>query len=98
VTAAGLIRVTTFHARAGQQGHLVAAAEGNATAARQATGCLSAEVCLHPDEPDVVLVVSRWESAAALREFLDWHEGVAHGAVSPHASGRPQSVHYPAAR
>lgn len=92
---AGLVRLTTFSARPGRAGALLEAAMDNAEAARRATGCRSAEVCTAPEDPDTVLVVSRWESDAALRAFLGWHERLAHGAVSPHAAGPPHSVHYP---
>lgn len=91
----GLVRVTTFHARPGQLPALLDAAEGNARAARAAAGCRSAEVCTSPDEPDTILVVSRWESADAVHAFLDWHERQAHGAVSPYSTRPPHSVHYP---
>jgi heme-degrading monooxygenase HmoA len=46
-------------------------------------------------DPDSVLVISRWDSEAALQGFLDWHEQMAHGAVSPYATDRPVSVHHP---
>jgi quinol monooxygenase YgiN len=94
---AGVVRVSTFRAKPGQVAGLVGAAGENAHAARQATGCLSAEVCTSPDTADTVLVISRWESGSALRAFLDWHERLAHGAVSPYAVGKPRSVHYPVA-
>jgi quinol monooxygenase YgiN len=95
---AGVVRISTFRARPGQVSGLIDAAGGNADAARQAPGCLSAEVCTDPDEPDTVLVISRWESESAVRAFLDWHERLAHGTVSPYAVGKPRSVHYPARR
>lgn len=57
-------------------------------------GCCSAQVCVSPEDPDTVLVVSRWESAVALRAFLDRHESHAHGVVSPYAAGPPRAVHY----
>jgi quinol monooxygenase YgiN len=94
---AGLVRVTTFHARSGQASSLLDAAEQNARAARSAAGCHSAEVCTAPDDSDTVLVISRWASAAAVQGFLDWHQRLAYGVVSPHTTGRPHSVHYPVA-
>lgn len=95
--AAGVVRVSTFRARPGQGAGLIAAAAGNARAAQASPGCLSADVCTDPGTAEVVLVISRWESAAALRAFLDWHERQAHGSVSPYAVGAPTSVHYPVA-
>ena len=94
---AGVVRISTFRARPGQVPGLIDAAGDNARAARQAPGCLSAEVCTDPDEPGTVLVISRWESESAVRGFLDWHEQLAHGTVSPYADGKPRSVHYPVA-
>ena len=94
---AGVVRLSTFRARPGQTMGLVTAASGNARDALASPGCLSAEVCTDPDTPDVVLVVSRWESPSALRTFLDWHEQHAHGTVSPYAMSAPTSVHYPVA-
>lgn len=91
----GVIRVTTFRARAGQITGLQAAAEGNAREARHADGCESAEVCSVPEDAEAVLVVSRWASEQRLRAFLDWHQGQAHGAVSPYTVAPPHSVHYP---
>jgi quinol monooxygenase YgiN len=93
--APGVVRVSTFTARPGQVDGLIAAAAGNAGDALASPGCLSADVCTDPGTPDVVLVISRWESTAALRAFLDRHEQHAHGAVSPYAVGVPTSVHYP---
>ena len=92
---AGVVRVSTFRARAGQSAGLVDAAEGNACDARAAAGCLSADVCTAPGTCDTVLVISRWESASALHAFLHRHERHAHDAVSPYASAGPRSVHYP---
>jgi len=94
---AGVVRVSTFQAKPGQAAGLITAAAGNARDALASPGCLSAEVCTEPDAPEVVLVISRWESASALRAFLDWHEQQAHGAVSPYAISTPTSVHYPVA-
>jgi len=95
---AGVVRISTFRARPGQVSSLIDAAGDNAGAARRAPGCLSAEVCTDPDQPDTVLVVSRWESESAVRAFLEWHERLARGTVSPYAVGKPRSVHYPARR
>jgi quinol monooxygenase YgiN len=94
---AGVVRVSTFRARPGQAAGLIAAAAGNARDALASPGCLSAEVCTDPEAPEAVLVISRWSSAAALRDFLGWHEQQAHGTVSPYAAGAPTSVHYPVA-
>jgi quinol monooxygenase YgiN len=90
-----VVRVSTFEARPGPLTGLITAATGNAHDAVASPGCLSADVCTDPGTPDAVLVISRWESAAALQAFLDWHEQHAHGAVSPYAVGAPTSVHYP---
>ncbi len=90
--AAGVIRVTTFRPRAGQLHGLLTAAGENASAARAADGCLTAEVCRDSDE--VVLVISRWASRAHLEGFLGWHQGQAHESVAPFTTGKPQARHY----
>lgn len=92
-----MVRVSTFRARPGQEAGLIGAAAGNARDALASPGCLSAEVCTDPGTPQTVLVISRWESASTLRDFLDRHERHAHGTVSPYAVGAPTSVHYPVA-
>ena len=88
------LRVTHLRARPGQLTALLAAARGNAGAAASATGCRSAEVCTDPDDPDTVLVVSRWASRSALEHFLGWHEKVAHGSLAASMAEPPRSVHY----
>lgn len=94
---AGVVRVSTFHARPGGLDGLLGATRQNAQAARRAAGCLSADVCSDPDAADVVHVISRWASVADLEAFLGWHQRVAHAAVSAHVAGPPASVHYPVA-
>lgn len=91
---AGVVRIATFRARPGQVDGLVGAARRNARDALAADGCRSAEVCIAEQDPDALLVVSRWASPSALRAFLDWHESQAHGAVSPYAAEPPHAVHY----
>lgn len=94
--SAGVVRVTTLQARSGHAPELMDAAQHNACEARAADGCLSAEVCTDPRGLGTVLVISRWESDAKVRAFLDWHGQRARGALSPYAVGGPRSVHYPA--
>jgi len=91
---AGLVRIATFRARPGKADQLLDAARGNASDARAADGCRSAQVCIADEDPDTLLVVSRWESADALRAFLDRHESQAHGAVGPYAAEPPHATHY----
>ena len=91
---AAIVRITTFQAAPGRMPALVAAAHANAEAARRSPGCLSAEVCADADDDDRVVVVSRWASEAALRTFLDWHEGLAHESASGAAAARPRSTHH----
>lgn len=91
---AGVVRIATFRARPGQVDGLVEAARGNARDAQAVDGCRSAEVCIAEQEPDTVLVISRWASSSALQAFLDWHESQAHGAVGPYAAEPPRAAHY----
>ena len=92
--ATGVVRIATFEALPGRVDGLLGAAQKNASDARAADGCLSAEVCVSQSEPDTVVVVSRWRSDGDLQAFLDWHESQAHGAVSPYAARPPRAVHY----
>ncbi len=89
---AGVIRVTTFHARPGHTTELLDAAAENASAARAEDGCLTAEVCQDSDE--TVLVISRWASRTHLERFLGWHQGQAHKSVAPFTTEKPQARHY----
>lgn len=92
---AGVVRITTFRASPGGGRELADAAAGNAASARDAPGCLSAEVCREPDDPGTILVISRWQSAAGLQAFLAWHQSQAHASVAPFTTTAPHSVHYP---
>lgn len=92
---AGVVRITTFRAQPGNERELADAAAGNAASARQAPGCLSADVCRDPDEPGRILVISRWADTEQLRAFLRWHQSLAHASVAPHTTHAPQAVHYP---
>lgn len=95
--AAQVVRVTEFLARPGRVASLIEAASANAASARRQPGCVSAETCTHPDEPERVIVISRWETPDALRSFLSWHQGIAHDSVATSVAAPPKSVHYPVA-
>lgn len=73
---------------------LLLAAKGNVDDAMAADGCLSAEVCSDPDNTDGILVISRWESMAALKGFLDWHETIAHASLADFSDGKPKAAHH----
>lgn len=92
---AGTVRVATFRAAPGRLAELVEAARANARVARVAVGCLSADVCRVPDQPDSVVVVSRWRTPADLDAFLEWHETLAHSSVADSSAAKPQAVRYP---
>lgn len=91
----GVVRIAHFHPQPGREAALRTAAGENAGVARKQPGCLSAEVCEVPASQGELLVVSRWESHAALRAFLDWHERIAHELVQPAATSKPEVTHYP---
>ncbi|HEU0256541.1 MAG TPA: antibiotic biosynthesis monooxygenase family protein [Microbacteriaceae bacterium] len=91
---AAVIRVTTLVMRPGQRTGLLEAAAENATAARRAPGCLSAEVCEQRGEEGRFLVVSRWSSRKALDKFLEWHKSVAHASLADFTLGKPTSLHH----
>ncbi|MEO7126966.1 MAG: antibiotic biosynthesis monooxygenase family protein [Nakamurella sp.] len=92
--AAGVVRVATLTARADEMPALIRAAQANAAEARSQPGCLTADVCTVPDDPDRLIVLSRWETPDDLSAFLGWHEGVAHELISQASSVKPQAVHY----
>lgn len=93
--AVPVVRIARMRALPGRIGELLAAAQGNVDDAMAAPGCRSAEVCGDPDTPDGILVISRWESLAAVRGFLEWHEGIAHASLADIAADEPRAVHHP---
>ena len=58
-SSAGVVRVSTFQARPAHLTGLVAVANDDARDAREAAGCLSADVCADPSGQGIVLVISR---------------------------------------
>ena len=84
-----------MRASQGQLDELLEAARGNANDAASADGCLSAEVCTDPEVDDGILVISRWESLAALKQFLAWHETIAHASLADFSIEKPRAVHCP---
>ena len=93
MTAASIIRITSLRAAPGRRAGLIAAAHENASAARAADGCRSAEVCEEPDDTDTVVVISRWESEDALQAFLAWHRRIAHASLADFAAAPPVERH-----
>lgn len=89
-----VIRITTLRARPDARADLIAAAWQNALAARTQEGCLSAEVASDPADADRVLVISRWQSEAAVQAFLRWHETIAHASLRDYTASAPTSAHH----
>lgn len=88
------MRIASMRALEGRLDELLEAARGNANDAMAAGGCRSAEVCLDADVPGGILVVSRWESRAALEAFLAWHETIAHASLADFSDAKPRAVHH----
>ncbi|QAY60503.1 hypothetical protein ET475_11225 [Microbacterium protaetiae] len=91
---ASIVRITSLRAVPGERAGLVAAAHENASAARAAEGCRSAEVCEDSSDPQALVVISRWESEAALQGFLAWHRGIAHASLADYAAAAPVERHF----
>lgn len=93
MTASSIVRITSLRAAPGQRAGLIAAAQENASAARAADGCRSAEVCEQSGDAEAVVVISRWESERALQNFLAWHRSIAHASLADFAAAPPSEHH-----
>lgn len=91
----GVVRIATFQAQPGRMADLIAAAHGNAATALEQDGCLSAEAVTDPNDGARLLVVSRWQTAAQLQAYLQWHQGIAHSSMAEASVGKPVAAHYP---
>lgn len=92
---APVIRIARMRALPGKRAELLEAARGNVQDAASQPGCRSAEVCADSATNDGILVISRWESLAALQAFLAWHETIAHASLADFSDGKPQATQYP---
>jgi quinol monooxygenase YgiN len=66
-----VIDVSRYHPAAGKREELLAAMQRLADQASAADGCFGAKACASDQEPDSLIAISRWKSAAALRSFAD---------------------------
>ncbi|MCH9670932.1 MAG: antibiotic biosynthesis monooxygenase [Gammaproteobacteria bacterium] len=59
-------------AKAGTGASLVAFFKSILADTRAYDGCIGVEVCTNQDEPDVVVLIERWESRAKYEKYLGW--------------------------
>lgn len=90
-----VIRIARMRALPGKLDELLAAGKGNADDAMASPGCRSVEVCTDPEDADGMLMISCWDSLAALKGFLEWHETIAHASLADFSVEKPTAVHYP---
>lgn len=74
---ATVIDVSRYYPAEGKRDGLVNAMKRLASAAADAPGCFGSQVCTSERDPEALIAVSRWESAAALQAFADSPEFVA---------------------
>ena len=67
---ASIVRVARFRPAAGQRDALLSRLRGGVDGIRQRDGCFGAQICSVREEPDTIVVVSRWSNQAALDTFL----------------------------
>src|SRR5699024_1503392 len=88
------VRVAAFSSVDGRRDELVTALESVARDASDADGCFGAQVCEIAEEPDVLAVLSRWESRSAVDTFTQEYAERAQDAVAGLTSGPATVLHY----
>lgn len=94
-SSARVVRVTTFVAAEGRREDLVAAAGLIGERARHAEGCFGAQLCHVDGDQAVVAALSRWDSRAALDDFLS-AQRAGLGALAGMLAGPPVTEVYTA--
>jgi quinol monooxygenase YgiN len=64
---AQIIRVARYRPDPGQRDKLIAQLQQQVEAMRSLSGLFGAQVCRVQEDPEVVVVISRWDNEAALR-------------------------------
>jgi quinol monooxygenase YgiN len=64
---AQIIRLVRYHPDPGQRDNLLAQLQQQVEAMRSLSGLYGVQVCRVQEDPDVLLVISRWENEAAMR-------------------------------
>jgi len=67
---ANVVRVAHFRPASGQREQLLARLQSGIDGIRQREGCFGAQICTVREDPDVIVIVSRWVSQAAVDQFL----------------------------
>jgi quinol monooxygenase YgiN len=67
---ANVVRMARFRPASGRREELVDRLQSGVDAIRQRDGCFGAQICTVREDPDVVVVLSRWANQAALDQFL----------------------------
>ena len=66
---ANVVRVERHEPAAGRRDEVAGVLKSVAEAARDASGCFGAQVARSDGDPDQVVLISRWDSSDAMREF-----------------------------
>jgi quinol monooxygenase YgiN len=67
---ASVVRVARFRPASGQREALLSRLQGGVDGIRQRDGCFGAQVCSVREDPETIVIISRWSSQAALDQFL----------------------------
>ena len=67
---ANVVRVARFRPAPGRREELVNRLQSGADGIRQRDGCFGAQICTVGEDPDAVVVISRWANQTALEQFL----------------------------
>ena len=67
---ASIVRMARFRPASGKREELVNRLQSGVDGLRQRDGCFGAQVCTAREDPDAVVVISRWVNQAALDQFL----------------------------
>lgn len=92
VEHASVVRVTYFHPADGKREDVLAALRQVAETARTAEGSFGAQPCTAQDEPEAVVVVSRWRSEADMEAYFVQHGAGINASVGPLCAAPPRSL------
>jgi quinol monooxygenase YgiN len=67
---ASVVRVARFRPASGKREALLDRLKGGLDGIRQRDGCFGAQICGMREDPELIVVISRWASHAALDKFL----------------------------
>jgi quinol monooxygenase YgiN len=67
---ANVVRMARFRPASGRRDELVNRLQSGIDAIRQRDGCFGAQICTALEDPDVLVVISRWANQAAVDQFL----------------------------